>query len=193
MARILVSLNPSRGLEEKINLQYKDYVFEQILDYESLTFRCHRCRVCGHLAMECPFGRRKRLSRRTSSHWEKDISHSHFNQEKEGFGDQNAEGLETEVLREGQPQEEPQYNDLNKDLETDLIKYNEEISGESGVSQNPSVNEKVMDKCLDSPPSPFFLSYPNAYSEPINFPSSSSFHKNGLSKNIAVSSVETSI
>lgn len=34
MARILVNLNPSGGLVEKINLQYKDYVFEQILDYE---------------------------------------------------------------------------------------------------------------------------------------------------------------
>jgi len=28
MARILVSLNPRGGLAEKINLQYKEYVFE---------------------------------------------------------------------------------------------------------------------------------------------------------------------
>lgn len=60
MARILVSLNPSRGLAEKINLQYKDYVFEQILDYEYLPFRCHRCHAYGHLAKECPLGRRRR-------------------------------------------------------------------------------------------------------------------------------------
>eukprot|EP00253_Pinus_taeda_P024932 PITA_24932 len=39
MARILVSLNPSRGLAKKINLQYKDFVFEQILDYEYFPFR----------------------------------------------------------------------------------------------------------------------------------------------------------
>jgi len=57
MARILVSLKPSGGLAEKINLQYKDFVFEQILDYEYLPFRCHRFHVYGHLAKECPLGR----------------------------------------------------------------------------------------------------------------------------------------
>lgn len=65
MARILVSLNPCRGLVEKINLQYKDYVFEQILDYEYLPFRCHRCHEYGHLAKECPLGRRRRRFQQT--------------------------------------------------------------------------------------------------------------------------------
>lgn len=72
MAWILVSLNRIGGLAEKINLQYKDYVFEQILDYEYLPFRCHRCHVYGHLAKECPLGRRQRRFQRTTAHLEKE-------------------------------------------------------------------------------------------------------------------------
>lgn len=32
VARILVCLNPSRGLAKKVNLPYKDFVFEQVLE-----------------------------------------------------------------------------------------------------------------------------------------------------------------
>lgn len=71
MARILVSLNPSGGLAEKINLQYKEYVFEQILDYEYFPFRCHRCHEYGHLAKEFPLGRRWRRFHRTRERPEK--------------------------------------------------------------------------------------------------------------------------
>lgn len=45
MARILVNLDLSKGLGKSITLQYKDYLFEQILDYEHLPFRCHICHV----------------------------------------------------------------------------------------------------------------------------------------------------
>lgn len=64
VARILVSLNPSRGLAKKVNLQYKDFVFEQVLDYEHLPFRCHICHEYGHLAKDCPMNRRRRRLRR---------------------------------------------------------------------------------------------------------------------------------
>lgn len=43
VARILVRLNPSEKLVDSINLQYREYVFEQLLDYELLPFRRHRC------------------------------------------------------------------------------------------------------------------------------------------------------
>lgn len=56
MAHILVSLNPRAGLEEEIQLQYKDYKYVQQLDYEHLPFQCHRCHIYGHLAKECPMG-----------------------------------------------------------------------------------------------------------------------------------------
>lgn len=64
MARILVNLNPRGGLAEKINIQYREYVFEQILDYEHLPFRCHRCHVYGHLARDCPLGKRRRRNQK---------------------------------------------------------------------------------------------------------------------------------
>ena len=102
MARILVNLNPSRGLAKKINLQYKDFVFEKILDYEYLPFRCHRCHEYGHLAKEFPLGRRRRRFQRSSTQWEKVFSHNHFSQGKEASGDQIAEEMETEVHLEGQ-------------------------------------------------------------------------------------------
>lgn len=54
IARTLATLNLSRGLAKTINLQYKDYIFEQILDYEYLPFQCHLCHEYGHLAKGCP-------------------------------------------------------------------------------------------------------------------------------------------
>lgn len=83
MARILVCINRSGGLAEEINLQYKEYVFEQILDYEFLSFRCHRCHEYGHLAKECPLGRRWRRFHRMRERPEKPNRHSQFQKQKE--------------------------------------------------------------------------------------------------------------
>lgn len=65
MARILVNLNPGEALAKNIKLQYKDLVFDQLLDYEHLPSRCHRCHEYGHLeyghlARDCPLGFRRR-------------------------------------------------------------------------------------------------------------------------------------
>lgn len=65
MAWILVSLNPRGGLAESIKIQYKYYVFEQPLDYEHLPFKCHRCHAYGHLARDCPIGKRRRRNPKT--------------------------------------------------------------------------------------------------------------------------------
>ena len=54
IARILVMLNLSGRLAKKINLLFQDYAYEQILDYEYLPFRCHRCHDYGHMAKYCP-------------------------------------------------------------------------------------------------------------------------------------------
>ena len=85
MARILVSLNPSNGLAKTINLHYKDYVFEQLLDYEHLPFRCHRCHEYGHLAKECPQARRRRRFRRTPFLSQLAFRHEPVFQENEGM------------------------------------------------------------------------------------------------------------
>lgn len=50
VAYILVSLNPREGLADAMNLKYRGLGFIQILDYENLPFRCHRCYKYGHLA-----------------------------------------------------------------------------------------------------------------------------------------------
>lgn len=102
MARILVSLNPSKGLAKTIPLQYKDYVFEQILDYEHLPFRCHRCHVYGHLAKDCPLGRRRRRFQRTMAQMETD---SYQDMAPQGFS-HDASQLEKEP--DPVPQQEPQ-------------------------------------------------------------------------------------
>lgn len=65
MARIPINLNPRGGLAEKINIKYREYIFEQRLDYEHLTLRCHRCHVYGHLARDCPLGKRRRRNQKT--------------------------------------------------------------------------------------------------------------------------------
>lgn len=88
-ARILTNLDLSKGLAKTIPLQYKDYVFEQILDYEHLPFRCHICHDYGHLANHCPLLRRRRRFRRTAFYREtRNIQH-HDSQEKEDPMPQN--------------------------------------------------------------------------------------------------------
>lgn len=72
VARILVRLNP-RELVDSINLQYRDFVFEQLLDYELLPFRCHRCHKLGHLARDCPLGKRKRRVHKLAEHRERSM------------------------------------------------------------------------------------------------------------------------
>jgi len=98
MARILALLLPSRGLAQKINLQYKDYVFEQILDYEYLPFRCHRCHEYGHLAKDCPQLRRRRHFRRTTMHRGNVQTLCQVPMENEIQETQGAEDMETEEI-----------------------------------------------------------------------------------------------
>eukprot|EP00253_Pinus_taeda_P025838 PITA_25838 len=110
MARILVRLKPSGGLPQKINLEYKEYLFEQILDYEHLPFRCHICHVYGHLAKECPLhSQRNRFRRKPIS---KD---SYFNriphrQERAEIAKQSAEVFENENCVKEPAGEEAQFN-----------------------------------------------------------------------------------
>ena len=70
VARILVRLTPKNGLAESITLQYRDMVFEQPLDYELLPFRCHCCHEYGHLARDCPLGKRRRRNLPKEDQWE---------------------------------------------------------------------------------------------------------------------------
>jgi len=107
MARILVSLDLSKGLAKKINLQYKDYVFEQILDYEHLPFRCHRCHEYGHLAKDCPLFRRRRPFRRTTVFREPVFNHAQASQEKEGMAKQTTEEMEMEGTQKEPASEDP--------------------------------------------------------------------------------------
>lgn len=99
MERILVNLNPSRGLAKKVNLQYKEFFFEQILDYEYFPFRCHRFHVYGHLAKECPIGRRRKRFQRTSAQFEKTVHQNVTFHLKEAIAQQTEEEMETDPNR----------------------------------------------------------------------------------------------
>lgn len=99
MERILVNLNPSRGLAKKVNLEYKEFFFEQILDYEYFPFRCHRFHVYGHLAKECPIGRRRKRFQRTSAQFEKTVHQNVTFHLKEAIAQQTEEEMETDPNR----------------------------------------------------------------------------------------------
>lgn len=64
LARTLVRLDPREGLAEEIHLQYQYYSYTQIIDYEQLPFRCHRCHKYVHLAWDFPLGIRRRRRHR---------------------------------------------------------------------------------------------------------------------------------
>ena len=56
-ARILVHMDLSEGLPEYINIQWRDAVRRQMLDYEEVPFRCRHCHKVGHLFKDCPLNR----------------------------------------------------------------------------------------------------------------------------------------
>lgn len=70
MARILVHMDTRPGLEEVIEIYHSHVTRKQILDYEGVPFRCHRCHKTGHLFKDCPLnsGGGKESSHGTRGH-----------------------------------------------------------------------------------------------------------------------------
>ena len=69
VAKILVSLNIRTSLPKAFNFVWKNKQKRQLLDYEGLLFRCHKCHEIRHLARNFPnfvpstTGRRKWVRR----------------------------------------------------------------------------------------------------------------------------------
>lgn len=95
VARILVRLNPKEGLAKTITLVYKEYEIEQKLDYELLPFRCHRCHEYGHLARDCPLGRRKRRTQKDDEEWMEFVKNAEYKADGKTGGDEVAEVMAT--------------------------------------------------------------------------------------------------
>lgn len=53
VGRILVNINIREGLAGTINLDWGPDIIPQILDYENIPFRCHRCHAYGHPVSKC--------------------------------------------------------------------------------------------------------------------------------------------
>ena len=65
VAHLLVCLVPREDLIEKIHLHLDGKSFFQIIDYEHLPFRCHRCHKYGdHLVRDFPLGISRRRRQR---------------------------------------------------------------------------------------------------------------------------------
>jgi len=57
-ARICVEIDLSKGLPDRIHLQYEKFKWLQVLDYENTAFRCRFCHDTGHLQDTCPIAKR---------------------------------------------------------------------------------------------------------------------------------------
>jgi hypothetical protein len=54
LGRVLVEVDVHSSLLETLEIQWRDQLFIQNLDYLGLPFRCMRCRRIGHLKNNCP-------------------------------------------------------------------------------------------------------------------------------------------
>jgi hypothetical protein len=55
MAKVLVEVDTHAGLSEVLEIEWRDFLFTQRLDYLGLPFRCSKCRRTGHLRANCTF------------------------------------------------------------------------------------------------------------------------------------------
>ena len=63
VAKILVKIDLKLGLSSEISVKTKDGDFSQVLDYEGVPFRCHRCHAYGHLVASCRYPYRVSVNR----------------------------------------------------------------------------------------------------------------------------------
>jgi hypothetical protein len=58
MARVLVEVDLHAGLLETLDIEWRDQLYVQRLDYLGISFCCSLCRRTGHLRKDCsqPFG-----------------------------------------------------------------------------------------------------------------------------------------
>jgi hypothetical protein len=54
MGRILVAIDITTGLQDKLEIIWRGRTHQQPLDYLGLPFRCNHCRETGHLRHSCP-------------------------------------------------------------------------------------------------------------------------------------------
>jgi hypothetical protein len=54
MGRVLVEIDITAGLPEKLEIDWRGRKFLQTLDYLGIPFRCNNCRETGHLRRNCP-------------------------------------------------------------------------------------------------------------------------------------------
>jgi len=105
-ARICVEIDLSKGLPDRIHLQYEKFKWLQALDYENTAFRCRFCHVTGHLQDSCPlakrFPRKKKGMNTRGKTWQADYapSISEDSEEEESEPeDQQKKGDRAETLR----------------------------------------------------------------------------------------------
>lgn len=58
-ACISVEMDLSIALPDEVILEVYDEEWVQAVDYEHISFRCHKCHAHGHLSKDCPLNRRE--------------------------------------------------------------------------------------------------------------------------------------
>jgi len=86
VARILVKIDLKLGLSSEISIKTLDGDFTQVLDYDGVPFRCHRCRAYGHLVASCPLPHRDSIRRIED-----------FSDEEKGMGEEENRPADDEV------------------------------------------------------------------------------------------------
>ena len=68
VARIMIFLDTRDGLHDNLNMLFDGMMWQQILDYEGVPFRCRKCHEVGNLNKECPkMGFTKQIHKKTHS------------------------------------------------------------------------------------------------------------------------------
>jgi len=104
VARILVKLDLKKGLPQEFTINSATGTIVQMLDYEGIPFRCHRCHVYGHGVESCPLPfkgmvRKAKGSSTSLSPLGKNLKTVQDTKDYKGQGHQSGEGVTTKVPR----------------------------------------------------------------------------------------------
>eukprot|EP00253_Pinus_taeda_P012716 PITA_12716 len=129
-ARICVEIELSGALLEEIILEVFDEEWVQIVYYDHIPFRCHKCHEHGHIFRDCPLNKEMNKSRSTivkeANNFQKVVNRSKGSK-REGSFVEKEEGKYPVQTQNAEYQKEGTMSDVDQEMEHETTQSDMEL------------------------------------------------------------------